>query len=40
MFNKLYKHYKNTFDIEMLMTNAHIGYEKLQEKMMSEEEWF
>ena len=39
MFNKLYKHYKNTFDLEMMMTKASIGYEKLQDKLMSEEEW-
>ena len=36
MFNKLYGHYKNTWDMEMRMSKANVTYKELQQ----DEEWF
>jgi len=40
MFNKLYTHYKNNFDIEMRLRNANITYEEAWTKSQEAEEWF
>ena len=40
MFNKLYTHYKNTFDLEMRLKNANITDEEAYNKAQKEEEWF
>jgi hypothetical protein len=39
MFNKLYKHYQNTFDLEMRLHKANVTYAELHEKQMQDEEW-
>lgn len=39
LFNKLYQHYKNTFDMEMRLTKANMTYEELYIKSQKEEEW-
>lgn len=39
LFNKLYKHYKDNFDMEMRMKNANMTYEDLYIKSQKEEEW-
>ena len=39
-FNKLYGHYKDTFDLEMRMTHNNITYRELYQKMQQDEEWF
>jgi hypothetical protein len=40
MFNKLYAHYKDNFDLEMRLTRANVTYSELYEKQMQDEEWF
>ena len=40
LFLKLYKHYKNNFDIEMRLTNANMTYEEAHYKAKKSEEWF
>ena len=39
MFNKLYMHYKNNFDMEMRMQKANITYAELYEQEQKAEEW-
>ena len=39
MFNKLYKHYKNDFDLEMNLKNANMTYEKAYRKAQQQERW-
>lgn len=39
LFNKLYKHYKDTFDLEMRLKNANITYEEAFNKAQQQEEW-
>ena len=39
-FNHDYQHYKNDFDLEMLLTATHTTYEKAKIKAMQAEEWF
>lgn len=39
LFNKLYKHYKDTFDMEMRLTKAGITYEEAYQKAQKDEEW-
>ena len=39
MFNKLYGHYKDTFDLEMRLTQANMTYEEAHDKSMKDEEW-
>lgn len=39
LFNKLYKQYKNTFDLEMLMMASQTTYEKLKAKSQKNELW-
>lgn len=40
MFNKLYSHYKSTWDLEMRLTKANMTYEDAWNKSQAEEEWF
>lgn len=40
LFNKLYTHYKNTWDIEMRLRNANMTYSDLSVRLEKEEEWF
>ena len=39
-FNKLYGHYKATFDLEMRLKNANVTYAEAFEKAQKAEEWF
>lgn len=39
LFYKLYKHYKNTFDVEMLMSASQTTYEKLRIKSQKSDLW-
>lgn len=39
MFNKLYSHYKNNFDMEMRLKNANMTYEEAYKKSQEAEEW-
>jgi len=38
-FNKLYDHYKNTFDLEMRLKNANMTYSEAYTKSQEAEEW-
>ncbi|MBQ6483072.1 MAG: hypothetical protein IJI45_18355 [Anaerolineaceae bacterium] len=40
LFNKLYAHYKDSWDMEMRMTQANVTYAELAKKAMQDEEWF
>ena len=40
MFNKLYTHYKNTWDMEMRLTKANVTYEEAWQQSQKDEEWF
>lgn len=40
LFNKLYKHYKDTFDMELRLKNANVTYEEAFNKGQQEQEWF
>lgn len=40
MFNKLYGHYKDTFDLEMRLSKANLTYEEAYIQSMKAEEWF
>lgn len=40
MFNKLYSHYKATWDFEMRLTKANMTYADAWEKSQEDEEWF
>lgn len=40
MFNRLYGHYKNNWDLEMRLTQANITYEEAWQKSQKAEEWF
>ena len=40
MFNKLYAHYKNSWDLEMRLTKANITYAELKKKNEEMEDWF
>lgn len=40
LFNKLYAHYKDTFDIEMRLKNTNTTYAEAWEKSQKDEEWF
>lgn len=39
-FNKLYKCYKDNFDLEMRLKSSNTTYEGLKKKTMEQEEWF
>lgn len=40
IFNKLYQHYKDNWDLEMLMTVSRKTYKDVREKQQQSEEWF
>jgi hypothetical protein len=40
MFNKLYKHYKDDWSMEMRMTHANMTYADVFKKAQQDEEWF
>ena len=40
MFNKLYGHYKDMWDMEMQMSAAKCTYNRLWVKSQQDEEWF
>lgn len=40
MFDKLYQHYKDDFDLEMKMKATRTSYQKLKAEMYKSEEWF
>ena len=40
LFNKLYGHYKEDWDLEMRLRTANMTYAEAYEKMQKEEEWF
>ena len=40
MFNKLYGHYKDDFDLEMRMRLSNTTYSELYEQQQKSEEWF
>ncbi len=40
MFNKLYKHYKDNFDLEMRLNNANVTYAEARARQIKSEEWF
>ena len=40
IFLKLYQHYKNDFDKEMLMKASRTTYKKLKEKQEESDKWF
>ena len=40
MFNKLYEHYKNDFDLELRLKNANMTYKEAFEQQQKDEEWF
>ena len=39
MFNKLYEHYKNDFDMEMRLRNANVTYKQAFIQSQKDEEW-
>lgn len=39
-FNKLYMHYKNAFDIEMMLRSTNTTYERLNKENMENDKWF
>ena len=40
MFNKLYGHYKNNWDFEMILTHNHMTYAEAFVKSQEDAEWF
>lgn len=40
MFNRLYGHYKDTWDMEMRLSNANVTYREAHIKAQQDEEWF
>ena len=40
MFNRLYQHYKDTFDMEMRLKNANVTYSEAYARAQKAEEWF
>ena len=40
LFNKLYKHYKNDFDLEMRLKKANMTYEEAYYKTNQDDRWF
>ena len=40
MFNKLYGHYKDDFDMEMRLKKANVTYAEAWEQSQKAEEWF
>ncbi len=40
MFNRLYSHYKDTWDMEMRLAKANVTYAENFERSQREQEWF
>ena len=40
MFNRLYQHYKDTWDMEMMLSAAHMTYKAAYIKSQEDDEWF
>ena len=40
LFNKLYRHYKDMWDMEMRLTKANMTYEDAYKKSQQDQEWF
>jgi len=40
LFNRLYQHYKNNFDLEMQLTQTGTTYEAAYKKAQDAQEWF
>lgn len=40
MFNKWYKHYKDSWDMETRMSKLNLTYKKVYEQSIKDEEWF
>ena len=40
MFNKLYQHYKNTYDNELILQRQRMTYAEAWEEQQKAEEWF
>jgi len=40
MFNKLYGHYKDVWDMEMIMAQSNTTYKKAYIKFQKDQEWF
>ena len=40
LFNKLYGHYRNDFDMEMRLKNANMTYEEARIKARERDDWF
>lgn len=39
-FLKLYKHYQDTFDLELRLKNANVTYAEALKKAQKSDEWF
>lgn len=40
LFNKMYKHYQDTWSMEMRLSRANMTYEEAQKKAREAEDWF
>jgi hypothetical protein len=40
LFNKLYQHYKDDFDIELRLKKSNITYEEVYRNSQKSDEWF
>lgn len=40
LFNRLYEHYKDDWDYEMILRSGRITYSEAYEKAQKAEEWF
>ena len=40
LFNKLYQHYKDVFDLELRLKTRDMTYRELYKKSKQEDEWF
>lgn len=40
LFNKLYQHYKDVFDLELRLKTRDMTYRELYKKSQQEDEWF
>ena len=40
LFNKLYAHYKDDFDLETILRASNTTYAELYEKTQKQQEWF
>ena len=40
LFNRLYQHYKDNWDMEMIMAAAHTTYKTLYTRSQQDDEWF